>query len=1025
MKKPPHRTKLIKEKLTIVKGFTIAFLFVFGLSFSANTQPANYYHVEITVYDCLDSIVPNAQVTLDQVPTPNKAYLLEHYFTLSDSNGLAVFDSVLYATYNLTVYKQGYDTFVGKNIEIFSDYSATVHLMPFAYPPHFFIVDSLTSVATWKKPMEEFVPFEDFEDEQFPPPGWQTFGVFPYSRPWIRSNDGGSSGFPIPPGDGYYAVSNSDAAGSGSDGTAYLITPQFDLRGTDYCMLEFRSFFTAWYGEIASVEYSVDTGNTWEIINYMIPHTDWIYDSVNLSQFTGPEGESNIIIGFHADDQDNFASGWAIDNVWIHGHFANPSGYYVYLDNQIIDVIDHDTNRYTYQGLNWGQTYTGGLQAIYPCRTSETQEYTWTSAFLYPPQNFSCQYGYGSDEILAMWTPPLIVASDSNSNLLSFNIYVDDSLYMNYPYQGEPAGDTISCILDSVPVGLHQVKASALYELSNYGFPGQIGESMFTDTSFVYLTYGHELPFSEGWNHPYFSFNNWTVNENGATCTIDQNTGIPPASASFDIISDSSQYFTTLTSTILSADKIIDGDIFLDFNLKLETNNPSPSEHFKAEVFNGFEWKEYLDVVPENSFSFINYHFDITSDSKHRVFKIRFSVSGDSCNTNTHWNLDNIKVYRKCSPPENLTGEYFWKDTLGQELFGTKLSWTSPEITPEYFNQWIHWNNFEHTSSYNYHPENSISAAQRWDKYMFYNWNGLNLDGYYFKKIKIFIANADTVIAKIWTGNNANQLIWSSDTIITNRNSWNEIDVNETLTIDPKNEYWIGYTAITSSPPIFIGAVLSLSPTNNYGNLVLRKNRYIWKTYPYDNAIEFLAVDSTQQNKRVTVNNTGNRSFQHFNIYRKTDNQTYYSLYTTIPYIPDTLSYVFYDLYPNVTINNGYYYKVTAVWEDYESCESEPAHSLYIPNDDFVYVFITGSTEHDFGNGTTVYPNPAHRYFHVKSNSEIKNVSLYNISGRKIKDYPQLTGKQIKIDVLGIPSGTYIIKIATDKKTITKKIIIH
>ncbi len=115
--------------------FFTGLIFLTGIVLSAKSQPRNYYRVEITVYDCLDSVVPHAKVTLDQVPTPEKSYLLEHYTTYSDSNGLAIFDSVLHATYDLYVYKPSYDSFTGKNIEIFSDYSATVHLMPVAFPP--------------------------------------------------------------------------------------------------------------------------------------------------------------------------------------------------------------------------------------------------------------------------------------------------------------------------------------------------------------------------------------------------------------------------------------------------------------------------------------------------------------------------------------------------------------------------------------------------------------------------------------------------------------------------------------------------------------------------------------------------------------------------------------------------------------------------------------------------------------------------------------------------------------------------
>ncbi len=887
--------------------------------------------------------------------------------------------------------------------------------MPVAFPPRLFKVDSLTSVATWRSPMQEFVPFEDFEDEQFPPPGWQTFSTYgPHT--WLRSNDGGSMYFPIPPGDGYYAVANSDMYGSDYTCSAYLITPQFDLTQTDYCLLEYRSYYTGDFGETATVEYSLDTGNTWTVLHYTPHALEWIYDTVNLTAFTGPSGESSIIIGFYANDHNESGSGWAIDNVWIHGHNTNPQGYFVFLDNQIIDVINHDTNSYTYQGLNWGQTYTGGIEAIYPCRTSGMVEYTWTSSFLYPPQNFHCKYTYGSDEVLSLWNPPEIVATDSNSNLLSFNIYIDDSLFLNHPYQGEPVDDTLVAILDSVEPGLHKIKSTAIYELSNYGFPGQTGESMFSDTATVYLTYGYELPFFEGWDIPDFGFNNWKVKENGATCTIDQHNGTPPASVSIELITDSSEYNTTLTSNPFKADKTVDGEIYLDFDLKLETENTYYDEHFKAEVFNGSRWIEYLDVKTDSSFDYKNFHINITESSKHRVFKIRFSFSGNNCNTNTHWNIDNISVYRECAPPEYFTGGYFWLDTAGQDLFGAKLSWHSPQITPQYYNLWVNWGNLEFVNGALQVYDNSVTVAQRWDKEMFYNWDGLNLDGYTIKKLKIYIGNADTIIGKIWTGVNASELVWC-DTLACTANSWNEINVNQPVIIDADKEYWVGYTAFAPTPYIFISLLLSLD--DNYGNMVNYEGSNVWETFNFNFAISFFAEDSLSQTG-YTV-----RSFQNFNIYRKADYESDYTLYSTVPFVPDITHYFFYDLYPNVTINNGYSYKVTALWQDDVLCESDFAHVPYYPYHDSVYIFVTGFEENNKSNGLIVYPNPVTNTIHIRSNNKMEILGLYEISGRKIKDFDKPESKQINIDISGIPSGIYVLKIKNGGILTSKKIVVR
>ena len=70
-----------------------------------------------------------------------------------------------------------------------------------------------------------------------------------------------------------------------------------------------------------------------------------------------------------------------------------------------------------------------------------------------------------------------------------------------------------------------------------------------------------------------------------------------------------------------------------------------------------------------------------------------------------------------------------------------------------------------------------------------------------------------------------------------------------------------------------------------------------------------------------------------------------------------------------------------------------------------------------------IYPNPNNGTFFIKSkNDKIKNIELHNISGQRIlqKDYWQ--GRNtVTIDLLS--SGIYILRIRTDKKTYTMKII--
>jgi hypothetical protein len=159
------------------------------------------------------------------------------------------------------------------------------------------------------------LPIETFEGVTFPPAGWQSSSL---GQGWYRSDDGVSAHLPIPAGDGFYAVTNDELAGSANDGSAdYLITPVVDLRESPDYALYFDHYFTMTYGEAAFIEYSLDGGATWDILQSVSAVGAWTQEMVDLSAFSGPGGSSAIWFAFHYDDMGEWASGWAVDNVAV------------------------------------------------------------------------------------------------------------------------------------------------------------------------------------------------------------------------------------------------------------------------------------------------------------------------------------------------------------------------------------------------------------------------------------------------------------------------------------------------------------------------------------------------------------------------------------------------------------------------------------------------------------------------------------------------------------------------------------
>jgi hypothetical protein len=71
-------------------------------------------------------------------------------------------------------------------------------------------------------------------------------------------------------------------------------------------------------------------------------------------------------------------------------------------------------------------------------------------------------------------------------------------------------------------------------------------------------------------------------------------------------------------------------------------------------------------------------------------------------------------------------------------------------------------------------------------------------------------------------------------------------------------------------------------------------------------------------------------------------------------------------------------------------------------------------------NATLIYPNPTSGMVHVSdSNQKIKSIRLYNLQGALIKEF--FTND---FSVSDLPAGSYAVKIQTDKKIFTNKLII-
>ena len=241
-------------------------------------------------------------------------------------------------------------------------------------PPPLFVtgeVFDFTNVhLEWNSPFDAVMSWtKDFENGEMPE-GWTTeTNATGSTAGWIVTEDGGSSYFDIPP-HSYYAVANDDAMGSGSDGSMdYMITDEQDFSTATDVTLTFDSYFTGEYSHVATVELSTDGGETWEVVHEVEAQESWAdgYE-VDLSEYA-TEDYSSVWIGFHSDDSDGWASGWAVDNVTLEREFDTPYtrdfvGYNIYQNGTKLNEAVYTETEYDVMDLAAG-TYEFGVSAVY------------------------------------------------------------------------------------------------------------------------------------------------------------------------------------------------------------------------------------------------------------------------------------------------------------------------------------------------------------------------------------------------------------------------------------------------------------------------------------------------------------------------------------------------------------------------------------------------------------------------------------------------------------------------------------
>lgn len=454
---------------TIMPKFSLFVVIAFVLNVNLHSQ--NAYDFQMYIHSCCGVSIADSIHTISLYSHD----LDSTYYTTYNQNQNAYFYEIPQGVYDLTVNVSGYKIYEVHDYTHFQDSNWWIDIFPPAYPPSNIQFDTVASVLTWDMPV--FAPLQHaFDFVQFPPSGWaaHTEGVG-----WIQTANGGSEGFLVPDNGGKYAVVNNDTAPDGNNGCCdKLITREVNLRYRNNHIMHFDSYFTGANGQTATVFYSIDKGESWEILFELQADSSWTEIEIDLTFLSGFYGEDNVRFQFHASDNGMQGSGWAIDNFIIEAGEFYPEYYFFYIDPIVSDSIPADEEfSYFVPDVVYGQKYFAQFGAVACCNVG-SKYISFTSGYLSTPKYFQSAFVESTGHILLHWTVPELQDSVA-PGLESFSIFMDGELTQVLEYEEQGLSDTINYFVQG-PLGEGEYEFCLIsnYDLSYYGFEGEYGNSL-------------------------------------------------------------------------------------------------------------------------------------------------------------------------------------------------------------------------------------------------------------------------------------------------------------------------------------------------------------------------------------------------------------------------------------------------------------------------------------------------------------------------------------------------------------------
>ena len=635
--------------------------------------------------------------------------------------------------------------------------------------------------------------------------------------------------------------------------------------------------------------------------------------------------------------------------------------------------------------------------------------------------------------------------------LMSFNLYRDADFIDNVPYEGQGTEDFVTYVNNPVDPGTYMYDVSAVYDLSVFGFIGETGESMWEGTDTVTVAWGIDLPFFEDWAQGSFDFQGWRSEDANWKMNSSVGNDQPSAEFSWDPLLEE-DYSASLTTNPLKADMLTEGDIFVDFDLKLADRNATGEEMLQVEVksANG-GWDVIETFANTGSFDFTSYHIAITGAAMGEVFQVRFNAIGQNSFDIVGWYVDNIHVYRECAAPYDLTGEYYWNDSSTGDDFGAEICWEAPEL-PIPIYAWIHWDSGDNMGAIGLTAEGPFSVAARWDAGMLADY-----DGTFITKIRFFPSDDgfSTITLKVWYGPEASMLVAEKEVALADVTigMYNEVELDTPIEVDAGDELWVGYTIVQVGTSVFPAGHDEGPAIAGYGDKVSldgstwdnlsdfgpdfdvnwNVQAYVQELTTAQPAItplietaynsEGSSFANTTNDELIVMEEEATRDFTGFNVYRMAPGETEYTPVGTVTYVEGQTAYCYEDAINDEQLTGVYSYQVTANWVSAtDACESNPGMDVAMVND-YVYVDVT-NIDNPNAMTTQLYPNPATDRVQITSTQEMSRITVINYVGQVVYQSELSNQTALTLNTASYENGVYVVRLETENDVITKRFVI-